>query len=107
MLLNIQSEANGSTLEIAKAVKKQLQQLRQQLPPDMHLRIFYDQSIFVRDSVSSVWDAIVFGLILSVTILYCFLKSWGKRVDGHRHDSDHGIDYARGDEARPARVSIS
>ncbi|HEY5232118.1 MAG TPA: efflux RND transporter permease subunit [Verrucomicrobiae bacterium] len=77
VLLNIQSQADGSTLDIATALKKQLAQLRQELPPDMHLAFFYDQSLFVRDSVGSVWDAILFGLILSVLILYFFLKNWG------------------------------
>jgi multidrug efflux pump subunit AcrB len=51
--------------------------LHRKLPPDMHLAFFYDQSQFVRDSVGSVWDAIVFGLILSVVILFLFLKNWG------------------------------
>lgn len=77
VLLNIQSQADGSTLDIAAALKKELEQLRQELPPDMHLAFYYDQSLFVRDSVSSVWDAIIFGLILSVLILYFFLKNWG------------------------------
>jgi CzcA family heavy metal efflux pump len=77
VLLNIQSQSDSSTLDIASALKKQLAQLRQELPPDMHLAFFYDQSLFVRDSVGSVWDAIFFGLILSVLILYFFLKNWG------------------------------
>ena len=77
VLLNLHSQANGSTLDIAQALKKQLQQLRQELPPDLHLAFFYDQSLFVRDSVASVWDAILFGLMLSVLILYFFLKNWG------------------------------
>ena len=77
VLLNIQSQADGSTLDIANALTKQLSQLRKELPPDMHLGFFYDQSLFVRDSVGSVWDAIIFGLILSVLILYFFLKNWG------------------------------
>ena len=77
VLLNIQGQADSSTLDIANALKKQLAQLRQELPPDMHLAFFYDQSLFVRDSVGSVWDAILFGLILSVLILYFFLKNWG------------------------------
>ena len=77
VLLNIQSQADGSTLDIAAALKKQLQQLRHELPPDMHLAFFYDQSLFVSDSVGSVWDAIIFGLFLSVVILYLFLKNWG------------------------------
>jgi CzcA family heavy metal efflux pump len=77
VLLNVQSQPDGSTLEIAAALKTKLQQLRQELPPDMHLSFYYDQSQFVRDSVGSVWDAILFGLILSVFILYFFLKNWG------------------------------
>jgi CzcA family heavy metal efflux pump len=77
VLLNIQSQADGSTLDIANALKIQLQKLQQELTPDMHLGFFYDQSLFVRDSVGSVWEAIVFGLILSVLILYFFLKNWG------------------------------
>ncbi len=77
VLLNIQSQPNGSTLKIAAALKAQLQQLKTELPPDLHLGFFYDQSLFVDDSVGSVRDAIVFGLILSVLILYFFLKNWG------------------------------
>ncbi len=77
VLLNVQSQADGSTLDIANALKIQLQKLQQELPPDMHLGFYYDQSLFVRDSISSVWDAIIFGLILSVLILFLFLKNWG------------------------------
>jgi CzcA family heavy metal efflux pump len=77
VLLNVQSQPNGSTLDIANALKAQLQKFRQELPPDMQLGFFYDQSQFVRDSIGSVWDAIIFGLILSIIILFFFLKNWG------------------------------
>jgi CzcA family heavy metal efflux pump len=77
VLFNIESQPDASVLQIAAALKAQLKQLRQELPPDMHLAFFYDQSQFVQDSVGSVWSAIIFGLILSVFILYFFLKNWG------------------------------
>jgi CzcA family heavy metal efflux pump len=77
VLLNIYSQPNGSTLDIAKAVKAAMNGLHEELPPDMRLTFFYDQSQFVRESVGSVWDAIVFGLILSTVILFFFLKNWG------------------------------
>jgi CzcA family heavy metal efflux pump len=77
VLLNILSQPNGSTLQIAKALKAQLKELRRELPPDMHLGFFYDQSTFVSDSISNVWGAVVFGLVLSVFILFFFLKNWG------------------------------
>jgi CzcA family heavy metal efflux pump len=76
-LLNIFSQPDGSTLDIARALKSKLAEVRHELPPDMRLSLFYDQSQFVRESVGSVWDAIVFGLILSTLILFFFLKNWG------------------------------
>ncbi|HZM04171.1 MAG TPA: efflux RND transporter permease subunit [Candidatus Saccharimonadales bacterium] len=77
VLLNIESQPQGSTLDIANALQAQLKDLRRVLPPDLQLGFFYNQSQFVRESVGSVRDAIVFGLILSLLILYFFLKNWG------------------------------
>lgn len=77
VLLNVRSQPDGSTLAIAQALKAQLAELRRELPPDMKLAFFYDQSEIVRASVGSVWEAILFGLILSVVILFLFLKNWG------------------------------
>jgi CzcA family heavy metal efflux pump len=77
VLLNIRSQADGSTLDIAKALQQVLRDLKRDLPPDMKTAYYYDQSLFVRASVRSVWDSIGFGLILSVFILYLFLKNWG------------------------------
>jgi CzcA family heavy metal efflux pump len=77
VLFNIESQPGSSLLQIASIIKKDLGLLHKELPPDMRLGFFYDQSKFVRDSVGSVRDAIIFGLVLSVLILYLFLKSWG------------------------------
>ena len=77
VLFNIETQPDANLLQIAASLQSQLKQLRHDLPPDVRLAFFYDQSQFVRDSVHSVWDAIVFGLVLSVLILYLFLKNWG------------------------------
>ena len=77
VLLNIRSQPDGSTLQIAQQLDEQIRQLRTELPPDMKLAFFYDQSLIVRESVRSVWEAIGFGLILSVLIIYMFLRTWG------------------------------
>ncbi len=77
VLLNVRSQPDGSTIDIADQLKKVMAELKAELPPDVRLVSFYDQSLFVRASAGSVRDAILFGLILSVVILYFFLKNWG------------------------------
>jgi CzcA family heavy metal efflux pump len=80
VLLNIRSQPDGSTLAIAKQLKQEITKLKKQLPPDLKLAFFYDQSLIVRESVKSVWEAIIFGLFLSVAVLYLFLKDWGMTI---------------------------
>ncbi len=78
VLMNIRAQPTGSSiLNIANEVKAQLAELKTTLPPDMELSFYYDQSLLVRDSVRSVWEAIIVGLIFAVVILYLFLKNWG------------------------------
>ncbi|MEI6333748.1 MAG: efflux RND transporter permease subunit [Methylococcaceae bacterium] len=77
VLLNIYSQPDGSTLDIARQLKQELEALKKALPPDMQATVFYDQSLLVGDSIQSVWEAIILGLIFSIAILYVFLKNWG------------------------------
>lgn len=78
VLLNIRAQPSGSSiLKISDELQAQLIELRDVLPPDLELAFYYDQSTFVRDSVGSVWEAIIVGLIFAIVILYLFLKNWG------------------------------
>ncbi|HSQ55763.1 MAG TPA: efflux RND transporter permease subunit, partial [Gemmata sp.] len=74
VLLNIRSQPDGSTVGIADGVNRELEELRRELPPDVRLSLFYDQSLLVKESVGSVWESILFGLLLSVGIMVAFLK---------------------------------
>jgi CzcA family heavy metal efflux pump len=77
VLLNVRSQPDGSTMDIAASLKQVIAELKRELPPDVSIVSFYDQSLFVRASAASVRDAILFGLVLSVVIIYLFLKNWG------------------------------
>ena len=77
VLLNIRSQPDGSTLDIARDLKDEIAQLKKDLPSDFKVAYYYDQSEFVRASVGSVWECIIMGLIFSVFILFMFLKKLG------------------------------
>src|SRR5439155_26874832 len=47
------------------------------IPKDVCFVPYYVHSLLVRDSIDSVRDSILIGLLLSVAILYAFLRNWG------------------------------
>ena len=77
VLLNVMRQPTANILSVAGGVKAELEGLRRQLPRDVEIKPYYDQSLLVSGSVSSVRDAILIGLLLSVAILYGFLRNWG------------------------------
>src|SRR6202045_4855281 len=80
VLLNVNRQPESNTLDVANEVHAQIEQLRPALPPGVHLEPFYDQSTIVHDSISSVRDAVLLGLVLSSIILVLFLRDWGSSL---------------------------
>jgi CzcA family heavy metal efflux pump len=80
VLLNINRQPEGNTLDVANEVHQLIQELTPSLPPGVHLEPFYDQSTIVHDSISSVRDAVLLGLVLSSIILVLFLRDWGSSL---------------------------
>ncbi len=76
VLVNVLQQPDGNAVTIAEAVNHELSQIRATLPPDVKISKFYDQSVLVRDSIDSVRDSILIGLVLSMLVLLLFLKSW-------------------------------
>jgi CzcA family heavy metal efflux pump len=77
VLLNVLRQPDANTVTVDDEVKTELAAARVQLPRDVKIAPYYDESLFVRDSMKSVRDAILIGLLLSVAILYAFLRNWG------------------------------
>src|SRR6202049_3900342 len=77
VLLNVNRQPQSNTMDVANEVHKQISDLAPSLPPGVRLDPFYDQSTIVHDSIASVRDAVLLGLVLSSIILVLFLRDWG------------------------------
>ena len=77
VLLSVHRQPESNTLDVANEVHQKIAELRPTLPPGVHLEAFYDQSTIVKDSIASVRDAVLLGIILSSVILVLFLRDWG------------------------------
>ena len=80
VLLNIFRQPEGNTVTVAEAASAEMARIQPTLPPGVKIQTFYDQSVLVKDSIASVRDAILIGLILAAVILVLFLQDWGSSV---------------------------
>ncbi len=77
VLLSVFRQPLTNTLAVADEVHAEIAKLRQTLPPSVRIQPFYDQSNIISESIASVRDAIVLGLILASIVMVLFLRDWG------------------------------
>src|ERR1700731_4421009 len=77
VLVSISRQPDSNTVDVANLVHLEIESLRPSLPAGIDLRVFYDQSNIVRESIASVRDAIIICLFLAGFIIWLFLRDWG------------------------------
>jgi multidrug efflux pump subunit AcrB len=77
VLLNVFRQPISNTVAVADAVHAQIENIRRDLPKGVELQPFYDQSNIIGDSIRSVRDAVILGLVLASLIMVLFLRDWG------------------------------
>ena len=80
ILLNISRQPDGNTVEVANLVHDEIARIQQSLPPGIKLAPFYDQSEIVTESIKSVRDAILIGVVLASLMMVLFLHDWGTSI---------------------------
>jgi multidrug efflux pump subunit AcrB len=74
--LTILKKANASTLMVVEATKKIIPEIKKVAPAGLELKVDFDQSIFVQNSINNVLrESIIASLLVSLMILF-FLGSW-------------------------------
>jgi len=74
--LPIFKRAGANTIASVEAVKKALPSLKERMPDDVKLNVIFDQSSYVRNSISGLQNAALGGLILVVIVLILFLGNF-------------------------------
>src|SRR6266704_5162577 len=80
VLLSVNRQPDSNTVQVADEVHQEMESIRPTLPSGVEMRPFYDQSNIVNESIASVRDAIVIGLLLAAFIIWLFLRDWGTAV---------------------------
>ncbi len=77
ILLNVSRQPDSNTVDVANEVHDEIARIQQSLPPGIKLAPFYDQSEIVTESIKSVRDAILIGIVLASLVMVLFLHDWG------------------------------
>lgn len=77
VLINVNRQRASNTMQVATAVNAEMAQIEKELPHGVRVSTFYDQSWIVGQSIKSVRDAILIGLLLASAVLVLFLRDWG------------------------------
>ncbi len=75
VIFQIYQQPGGNTVRIAQELKAKLEGIRGQLPKNIKIANWYDQSELILTSTSSVRDAVLIGVLLAAVILLIFLRN--------------------------------
>jgi CzcA family heavy metal efflux pump len=74
VLVTVSRQADGNTVAIADAAHAVIRDFQTRYP-DIQFSFSYDQAPLVRESIASVRDAILLGLVLAVVVVFLFTAS--------------------------------
>ena len=72
--LAVYKEGDANTVQLAHALMERVEALRKTLPAESELTPVYDQSKFISSAIGEVRDAALIGGLLSILVLYFFLR---------------------------------
>jgi CzcA family heavy metal efflux pump len=75
VLIQILQQPDGNSVQIANDVKQRLHDYVPQMPADVQIASWYDQSQLVTGAAGSVRDAILIGIVLAGLVLFVFLRN--------------------------------
>ena len=73
LMLTVQAQSKGNTLDIARGVRQEVERLRPTLPPDTVLDVSIDNALPIEAALREVLVAVAFALVSVLTVIYLFL----------------------------------
>jgi len=74
--LYFKQQPGANQIDIVNELRKRLDQVKKELPPDIKLDIAYDNTTYVRRSLEEVSETILVAFVLVVLVVFAFLREW-------------------------------
>jgi hydrophobic/amphiphilic exporter-1 (mainly G- bacteria), HAE1 family len=67
---------DANALDVAHAVKKEMEYLKESFPPGLHYQVAYDTTLFVEAGAEEVVFSLFLSIGLVIVIIFLFLQNW-------------------------------
>src|SRR3546814_18572042 len=74
LTIGITKQSTANPLDLSKEARKEVELINQNLPAGMKLNISYDTSVFIQESINSVYHTVAEAIILVVLVIFFFLQ---------------------------------
>ena len=78
--ISVTKQSGKNSVTVANAVYKKLDEIQEILPGDMSMQIVWDTTDSIRDTINTLLESAMQGLILAVLILFLFLKNFKSTI---------------------------
>ena len=69
-------QPGSNYVSISNEFYKRLDQIKLDLPEDIHLQVGLDQTLYIKKSISEVKETLLIALVLVILIIYLFFRDW-------------------------------
>ena len=78
--MGVVRQSTANTLAVVDGVRKELEELKDSLPPGTTAEISYDESQFIRASINGVLRTLIEGVALVILVILVFLRDWRSTI---------------------------
>ncbi len=72
----VMKQSGANTVKVAREVRANIEELQQELPPDIKINLIMDTSEFIKGSVNNLSQTLMFALLFVVLVVLFFLGRW-------------------------------
>src|SRR5690554_168455 len=72
----VQKQSGANTVKVAKEVRKELEEIQKNLPPDVVIEPVFDSSEFISNSINNLSETLLYAFAFVVLIVLFFLGRW-------------------------------
>jgi hydrophobic/amphiphilic exporter-1 (mainly G- bacteria), HAE1 family len=76
IVVDVRRQSGQNTVEVIDGVKAKLAQLRRSLPSELKMTVTRDDSAFIRASIASLEEHLIFGSLLASLVIMAFIRNF-------------------------------